>query len=255
MPWIDSFWFFPLCSTYCLVFVIHYLHYDFVIWGNLMFTTLICTHVDSAENFLDHLPWVFHSEFSMGQEKQTSCTAVLPCWSWMEDTDISFFFSFCFKFLLWSKQNCTKSTKILQKSSLQLRNRLCCLNYVCAGFLGTRSCSWQGAPLIYRCVVYLWTSCLFFSIFLVSSSVAFLPVMETWLIAKFWMLARSYGRKLYNYKWVLAFINCKGSNHIRGMKWRYHIQLLYLPAFLYNWREAIQIWGWTGRGDYLILKS
>lgn len=92
MPWIDSFWFFPLCSTYCLVFVIHYLHYDFVIWGNLMFTTLICTHVDSAENFLDHLPWVFHSEFSMGQEKQTSCTAVLPCWSWMEDTDISFFF-------------------------------------------------------------------------------------------------------------------------------------------------------------------
>ena len=92
---------------------------------------------------------------------------------------ILFFFSFCFKFLLWSKQNCTKSTKILQKSSLQLRNRLCCLNYVCAGFLGTRSCSWQGAPLIYRCVVYLWTSCLFFSIFLVSSSVAFLPVMET----------------------------------------------------------------------------
>lgn len=96
MPWIDSFWFFPLCSTYCLVFVIHYLHYDFVIWGNLMFTTLICTHVDSAENFLDHLPWVFHSEFSMGQEKQTSCTAVLPCWSWMEDTDISFFFFFLF---------------------------------------------------------------------------------------------------------------------------------------------------------------
>lgn len=45
---------------------------------------------------------------------------------------------------------------------------------------------------------------------------------------KFWELGKNYGGRPCHFKVALAFINYKIWSPKRGMKWRYHIQLLYV---------------------------
>lgn len=70
------------------------------------------------------------------------------------------------------------------------------------------------------------------------------------LTKKFCLLVKSCSRKHCHYAMVLAFTTCKDWNPRCGMKWRYHILLLYVRPFSCHWR-FIDIIAWSN----LIIKK
>ena len=68
--------------------------------------------------------------------------------------------------------------------------------------------------------------------------------MNPGLTTKSWLSERSYLRKLCHCTWDLTIISFKDSNLTLGMKWRYHIQLLYVNTSSHHMAFIliVQLW-------------